>query len=252
MKANTSTSHPDTSPQQQAAINELDALIALWAQFQEKRDQEFGQDSYGGVVRATPRHIWDSEVESSRMIMLVKSAIARWAGRGSVYDIRLNEILVQPGLKEGQHVYLAVGVLSALQDDIRAHGLSGLAELVRAEVFANYMDMADHLLEHGYHIASTVLGGSTLEAHIRALCSANRIPLEKVDRDGKARPVKLSELNEALRQAGIYGLPEKKNVDAWYAIRTTAAHQDKIENLSSQMVADMLSGVRRFINEHPA
>jgi hypothetical protein len=61
---------------------------------------------------------------------------------------------------------------------------------VAAEVFTDFIEMAEHLLEQGYKDPAAVVAGSVLEEHLRQLCHKNAIDTVTVDSSGKANPKK--------------------------------------------------------------
>ena len=106
--------------------------------------------------------------------------------------------------------------------------------------------MAKHLVGNGYKDAAAVVGGSSLEAHLRHLVSKAGVPTE--DDDG--RPLKTDRLNSSLAN-GTYGKGDQKSVTAWLDLRNDAAH-GYYERYDDQQVRLMLDGVRDFLRRHPA
>lgn len=193
-----------------------------------------------------------TDIGASRLVMLIKSVINRWSGNGSLYSVSWDEQIGQFGKADSGKIWPAIGILQALRYDIEKYGLQTFEQLVHAEVFSDFLSMASHLYENGYNLPAAVLAGSTLEAHLRAMCIARNIPTTKPDKNGDQQPLKVGEMNADLKKAGAYGVPEVQNVTARYAVRNSAAHQDPSVDLTRAMVGDMISGVRRFITEHSA
>jgi hypothetical protein len=50
-----------------------------------------------------------------------------------------------------------IGILRAIEDDLRNGMLVNIQEMVTAEVFDDMMDMAEYLLEQGYHLPSVAI-----------------------------------------------------------------------------------------------
>lgn len=143
------------------------------------------------------------------------------------------------------------GILQAVLEDLKAGYLSTLAEIVHANTFADFLEMADHLLDDGgYKDAAAVMAGSTLEAHLRNLCEKNGIDVERETRDGVA-PKKVDALNADLAREGIYTKLDQKSVTAWLDLRNNAAH-GHYDQYSADQVALLIQGVRDFIARHPA
>jgi hypothetical protein len=139
-----------------------------------------------------------------------------------------------------------VGVLVSLRHDVEAGYIRTVEEIVHANVFGDFLEMADELQGKGFKDAAAVIAGTVLEEHVRKLASANGI--ETRDDDGK--PIKVERLNTALAGLVYNGL-DQKNVTAWYDLRNKAAHGERGEYEHKQ-VAMMIQGVRDFATRHPA
>ena len=135
------------------------------------------------------------------------------------------------------------GILEALRDDFDGGYLANVRGLVRAEVFAELIDQAQHLFDEGYFQPSAVVVGAVLEDHLRKLCakhSAIALPNKP----------KLDAMNADLAKAGEYGVLVQKQVTVWADVRNKAAH-GKWAEFARGDVDDMLRGVLRFLTEHP-
>ena len=174
--------------------------------------------------------------------------IYRITGPNSPYAARLSN------LGEGATEILAAKVMgtgAALQADLKAGYLETTSELIHGEVFRDYLEMADHLLESKYKDAAAVVAGSTLEVHLRQLCQKLGIEIEVKDRKGNPRPKKADRMNADLAGASAYSKLDQKNVIAWLDLRNKAAH-GKYGDYSSGQVALLNQGVRDFISRNPA
>ena len=133
-----------------------------------------------------------------------------------------------------------VGALRALRRDYDAGYLSSVQSLVRAEVFADFLEMAEHLLQQGYKDPCAVLVGGVLEDHLRSLCQGRGIPLQM-----SGKPKKTDSMNNDLASADVYSKLDQKNVTAWLDLRNKAAHAQYGEYNHDQ-VQNLLIGVREF------
>jgi hypothetical protein len=133
-----------------------------------------------------------------------------------------------------------IGSLRALRRDYEDGYLQTVHSLVRADIFADFLDMAGHLLEQGYKDAAAVMVGGVLEEHLRALCRTRAI-----DTVVSGRPKKTDAMNAELAGVGAYNKLDQKSVTAWLDLRNNAAH-GKVDQYSKEQVAVMLSGVREF------
>ncbi|WP_017453348.1 DUF4145 domain-containing protein [Herbaspirillum rubrisubalbicans] len=128
-------------------------------------------------------------------------------------------------------------VLKAAKSDFEGGYLLEVRVLVQAELFSDELDMAQELLASGYHAAAAVGARIVLESAIKELCNRESIPLQKLDK-----------MNADLVKAGRYTTVQQKMVTALAAIGNSAAH-GKTEEYSSDQVADMIKGVRKFLSD---
>jgi hypothetical protein len=133
-----------------------------------------------------------------------------------------------------------VASLKALRRDYEDGYLVRIQGLVRAEVFADFTDMAEHLLDESYKDPAAVLIGGVLEEHLRSLCIANGISIVS-----GGKPKKADTMNADLAKDGTYGKLDQKSVTAWLDLRNKSAHGQYSEYRSEQ-VRNMLAGVREF------
>jgi hypothetical protein len=123
--------------------------------------------------------------------------------------------------------------------------------MVHADLFADFLEMADHLLEQGYKVAAAVTAGAVLEEHLRKLCGLHSVAATFADASGKTRPKKLDTMNADLAKVAAYGKIEQQSVTAWAAVRNAAAHGDNT-SYDDKQVQHMIDGCRDFITRHPA
>ena len=113
--------------------------------------------------------------------------------------------------------------------------------LVRADVFADFLEMAEYLIQQGYKDPAAVLIGGVLEEHLRGLCGPRGI-----DVTVSGRPKKVDAMNAELTGAGAYNKLDQKVVTAWLDLRNNAAH-GKYDQYNDDQVRSMLAGVREFV-----
>ena len=145
---------------------------------------------------------------------------------------------------------MAIAILEAIRDEIAGGWLVGIKSLVSAELFADFLEMAEHLLETGYKDPAAVMGGSVLEEHLRQLCHKAGIDVEE-DRDGKSVPRKADRLNAELTKVDIYTKLDQKLITAWLDLRNNAAH-GKYDGYTAEQVKQMLMGVTEFMVRVPS
>ena len=183
------------------------------------------------------------------LITRSRAAIVRASGQESEYNKQLQFIL-------GRHsddtytLNLMIGIVESLATDITAGYLSSASELIHGEIFGDFLEMADYLLEEGYKDAAAVIAGSSLEAHLRQLCIKHNIAIEWNNANG-IQPKKADSLNSDLAKVDIITKLDQKNVTAWLDLRNKAAH-GKYEEYQKEQVNLMIAGIRDFITRYQA
>lgn len=193
-----------------------------------------------------------AEPSANDLQYLVTSAIAaidRIAGRSSAYARSADDCMAT-GAFYSRRVHALMGVVEALKTDIEAGYLATLRELVHAELFADFLDMASHLLDEGYKDAAAVIGGSSLESHLRLLCVKNNIPVTTTSASSP-RPKKADALNSELAEASVYSKLDQKSVTSWLDLRNKAAH-GHYSDYSKEQVALFLQGIQDFMVRNQA
>jgi len=141
---------------------------------------------------------------------------------------------------------LALELLSKVKTDIDEGWLDDLKGLVSAELFSDFLDMAEHLLEGGYKDPAAVIIGSVLEENLRQLSLKNGLPIEQNDHKiGRMKPLRAEALNTELAKHHIYNLLNQKSVTAWLDLRNKAAH-GLYDEYDLTFVKNFLQFVRDF------
>lgn len=215
---------------QKAIIKQIDDVLS-------KSDLRSRYDDFSDLPKQT----------ASEAINLLYSVINRLAPSGSVYinnaEAYKKYLLGNIGLALGP----LRGILKALRTDYEAGYLQSVVELVHADIFADFLDMADYLLQQGYKDPAAVVTGSVLEAHLRKLCDKHGIAVVKADGTHKTADA----LNSELAAGAIYSKLDQKSVTAWQDLRNKAAH-GKYNEYTKEQVTLMLQGVRDFATRYPA
>jgi hypothetical protein len=141
--------------------------------------------------------------------------------------------------------------LRALRDAVAADHLETASGLIHAAIFADFLEMAQHLLDEGYKDAAAVIAGSALEAHLRQLCVNAAIDTTVTNAGGDIVPKKADRMNAELYGAKIYPVLDQKSVTAWLDLRNKAAHGEYDKYLAPQ-VGLMIPGIRDFVTRVPA
>jgi len=189
------------------------------------------------------------ETETIRFITRACALIQRICDINSAYSKQSEEIVKKGGIP-GFRAYQLFGVIDSLKADISAGYLQTQIELIHGDLFADFLEMAQHLLDEGYKDASAVIAGSSLEAHLRQLAIKSGVTLDLVTKS-KITTKKADRLNSDLVTNNVYSKLDQKNVTAWLDLRNKAAHGHYKEYEKDQ-VGIMISGIRNFISRIPA
>lgn len=220
------------------ALAHVDDVLKACTDLRQKAEEE---DYSGGNA---------TEDDKLACITRIRAVLQKVAGKSSVYD-------QQAALHHDNTGHLGyvlqnlVGILRAFRDDLSRDFTASFSELLHASLFADYLEMAQHLLEEGFKDASAVIAGSTLEEHLRQLCIKNLIPVTFVDAKGQTRAKKADAMNSELVKASVLTGLDQKNVTAWLDLRNKAAH-GKYGEYVAQQVGLLIDGIRDFITRNPA
>ena len=133
-----------------------------------------------------------------------------------------------------------LGILRAALEDVEQGNLVTLQEMAAAEVFSDFLEQADYLLENGYVAPAASLAGAVLENGLRSLAERNGIAVKARD--------DLSALNSKLAAKSVYNRLRQKQVAIWIDVRNAADH-GRFEDFTQEDVADVVKGVRNFLAE---
>jgi hypothetical protein len=136
-------------------------------------------------------------------------------------------------------------ILLSIQNEIEGGWVFSVKKLVSAEIFSDFLEMAEHLLDQSYKDPAAVMIGSVLEENLRQLCSTNDIETE-LEKGDSFTPKKADRLNSDLAKAEIYTKLDQKAVTMWLDLRNKAAH-GKYEEYTEEQVKLMLQGVTEFL-----
>jgi len=142
-----------------------------------------------------------------------------------------------------------IAELQAIRDDLGRGFFDDLAVRVEAEVSADYMGQAEHLLDEGKagnhdHVPAAVLAGAVLEKSLRTLCDGQAPPVKTTKPNGA--PMMLHGLIDTLKKAGLYNEMKAKQLRAWAAIRNHAAHGE-FDEFTRSDVEQMIQGINTFL-----
>jgi len=140
---------------------------------------------------------------------------------------------------------IGLATLKAARKEIENGWLTTVNELISAELFSDFLEMADYLLIQKYKDPAAVIIGSVLEGHLRKLCHKNGIETE-LEKDGKTEFKKADRLNSDLYTKPVYNKLDNKSITTWLDLRNKAAHGQYGEYNLDQVTL-MYQGVLEFI-----
>jgi hypothetical protein len=221
---------------------QLDALVAAYDEIRKNTPHD---DLSGGPP--------ETQRAASRLGMRAIAAASRLLPQGTTYRTQADHTIERfarngrIGNPGGLTLEL-FEIFRAFRDDAAAGFLAELEASINAGLFADFLEMADHVLAEIHRTPAAVIAGFTLEEHLRKMCAVRGVSVIHPDRP----PKKADQLNADLAKAGAYqSKTEGKDVTAWLGRRNDAAHGHH-DRYSDAQVALMIEGVRNFINRHPA
>ena len=156
-------------------------------------------------------------------------------GEASIHFSRFRDVTAEPRYSEASR---GVAVLRATSEDLRGGYLAKYESLIHAELFTDFLDMAEHLSLAGYVNPAASLTGAVLENGLRKLAIRSGINVAEAD--------DISALNQKLAAKGIYNRLVQKQIHAWKAVRDAADH-GRFSEYSKEDVDGLVSGVRHFL-----
>jgi hypothetical protein len=209
------------------ALKQIDHALA-------KFDEVEKQYSKGIRVRGSESSYIDPPtIVESETITILKSTLRRFVPDPDYAKQAL----------EGNSLRYLAGALKALRSDYEHGRLQTFRQMVQSDLFSDFLEMAEYLLEDKLKDPAAVIAGGVLEEHLRKLCDKNGVDL--------ADKPKLDTMNADLAKKGAYGKNEQKQITAWAGVRNSAAH-GKYNEYSLDQVTLMVEGIRQFLGKIPA
>ena len=174
------------------------------------------------------------------------AAIESLAPPGTYYHTTLQDVVKNHSLHSYYAIPNLVGIAEALKTAYESGYLYQIEELIRADLFADFLDMGEYLLEESYKDPAAVIIGGVLEEHLRKLCLKNSIDITTNKSFKKA-----DTMNADLANSHVYNRLDQKSITAWLDLRNKAAH-GKYTDYTDDQVKVALLGIRDFIARFPA
>lgn len=209
-------------------VGQLDGLIKTY-------EELAGRSKYDDLS--------DLKAEIRVLANRFESTIDRLALPGSTYAKQVDLQRAEPVHMKVHELY---GVAVGLRDDLNDGLVNSVVELVHADTYADYLEMAEELQGKGYKDPAAVITGTSLEVHLRALCIKHGVAI-----DVNGAPKKADTMNADLKKASVYEGLQQKQVTSWLALRNSAAH-GKYGEYDDTDVRHFISEVRAFVIKYAA
>lgn len=151
-------------------------------------------------------------------------------------------------VKQGdiESVEAGQGILRAVREDVSAGYLTDIRTIISAEVFTDFLEIVDYLLENHLKDPAASLCRAILEDGLRHIASKHIPEKDKIltkDREN------LNSLNQECLKRGIYNKLIWRKIQVWIDIRNSADH-GRFNEYSEQDVREMYEGVSKFLSEY--
>jgi uncharacterized protein (DUF2164 family) len=143
------------------------------------------------------------------------------------------------------HFSQMLGVVTAIKHDIDNGLLTNFKTLIQADIFADFLEMGEYLLNGGYKDAAAVIIGSVLEDGLRKLAEKNKISIT----NDQGKPLTIEPLNNELAKKEVYSKLIQKQITSWAHIRNKAAHGE-FNEYNKEQVQMMLLFVQSFTSDY--
>jgi len=143
------------------------------------------------------------------------------------------------------HVDIWIWILKAVLWEINWGWIFATKDLISAEIFSDFLEMAEYFLQQNYKDAAAVMIGSVLEWHLKHLCEKNDIAVYS-EKDWKEIPKKADWLNSELTKKEVYNKIDQKLVTSRLGLRNDAAHGN-YDEYTKEQVQNMYLSVLDFI-----
>lgn len=140
-----------------------------------------------------------------------------------------------------RHISDVVGILKGVKHDISSGLINNLRGLIQAEIFSDFLEMSEHMLDEGYKDAAAVILGAVLEDSLRKIAKAKGVSVLSK----KGKPLTIDPLNVAVAKSKVYGSLVQKQITSWANLRNDAAH-GRYSGYDSDQVKQMHVFVKKF------
>lgn len=235
----------------QSVLRQIDTVIAA-AQSVQQVTRQVPQAITNSWLRGGPQerparsYTVPDAADVARANALIHSALKRYSPPGSPHVQQAEAALAGRSPGDDRTREHLLGILRALRFEYENGLLESITELVHADLFADILAMAEHLLSKAYKDAAAVLASGVFEQHLRHIAKARGVSLVK----DSGEPRSADGINADLHKAGAYDGATQKHITAHLALRNHAAHA-KWTEYDAKDVTHMIEWVRLFLQKHP-
>jgi hypothetical protein len=144
-----------------------------------------------------------------------------------------------------QLLFEILGILEAIKYELENGFIDDIQKLLQADIFADFLEMGEHLLKEGYKDPAAVIIGSVLEDALRKLAAVNDIATT----NEKGKILTIEPINVELAKKEVYNQLVKKQITSWADLRNNAAH-GHYDQYDSKQVEQMLQFVQTFASDY--
>lgn len=174
-------------------------------------------------------------IETSNLIKIA-------CGEKSEHYLQLQRLSKDNSIKTNSYYFpVYYGLLQAAQRDYSEGMIFNIRNIIRAELFDDFLSQAEYLLSEGFILPAASLAGAVLEDSLRKLCDKYQIEYPE--------KTKINNLNSSLAKKEIYDKLTSKLIIAYADIRNNADHM-WAEKVKNDDVQDMVNWIRRFISQY--
>lgn len=147
--------------------------------------------------------------------------------------------------KHNRQVSAIAGIIQSIQHDFQNDLIGSIRKILQADIFSDFLEMSEYLLNEGYKDAAAVIIGSVLEDTLRKLAESNGINTTKPN----GKPLTLEPLNIELAKIDVYDKLTQKQITSWGELRNKAAH-GHYDEYQKEQVQMMLLFIQQFCGSH--
>lgn len=144
-----------------------------------------------------------------------------------------------------QLLFEILGILEAIKYELENGLIDDIQKLLQADIFADFLEMGEHLLKEGYKDPAAVIIGSVLEDTLRKLAAVNDIATT----NEKGKLLTIEPINVELAKKEVYNQLVKKQITSWADLRNNAAH-GHYDQYDPKQVEQMLQFVQTFASDY--